>query len=69
MAAFYRVVDNHRLYNVLLSTVVMVNGNIILVYPLSLPLFGPNASVQSDRPHESAITIQLRNYICLCKII
>jgi len=69
MAAFCRIVDSHRLYHVGLPAVVTINGNVIFVNPLSKPIFGRIASVQSDRPHESAITLKLVNYICRWKII
>jgi hypothetical protein len=69
MASFYRVVDNHRLYHVVLRTLVTVNGNVIFVNPLSVPLFWRIASIQSDHLHERAITIKLRSYIYHWKII
>ena len=69
MASFYRVVDNHRLYHVGLRTVVTVNGNVIFVNPLLIPLFWRLASIQSDRLDESSITIKLRNYMYHWKII
>ena len=69
MASFYRVVVNHRLYHVVLLAVVTENGNVIFVNPFLMPLFGRFASFQCYRPHESAFTIKLRNYICHWKII
>ena len=69
MAAFCRVVDSHRLYHVGLPAVVTINGKVIFFNPLSIAIFGCVASVQSDRPHDSAITVKLVNYICHWKII
>ena len=59
MSSFCRIVDSHRLYHVGLPAVVTINGNVIFVNPLSIQLFGRIASVQSDRPHERAITFKL----------
>lgn len=66
---FDRILDDRRLYGHLSPAAASVIGNAIFVnYPL-MPLFSSISSVHNDRPHKSAIAIELQQYVYNWKII